>query len=175
MYFQSDGSEQTLCPCVKEKVNGLTLLRICQLAYVLEKIVKEQIQQQIAAMRPLLSLLHGFSAGRPTLTNLLACDSSIANLVNARKSYDIITFDFQRTFDKVPHYLLIEALKEQQLHKTSLKWIASFLSGVKQFHVLPQSRQELCKALCLGPYYSPSLSTPNCYNLISSCQDHRLR
>ena len=39
---------------------------------LLEKIVKEQIQQQIAAVRPISSLQHGFSADRSTLTNLLA-------------------------------------------------------------------------------------------------------
>ena len=94
---------------------------------LLEKIVKEQVQQQIAAVRPLSSLQHGFGASRSTLTNLLTCDSLIANLVNAHKSYDIITFDFQRIFDKVPHHLLLEALKGQQL-----KWIASFLSGRTQ-------------------------------------------
>ena len=95
---------------------------------LLEKIVKKQIQQQIAAVRPLSSFQHGLSAGRSMLTNSLACDFLIANLVNAHKSHDIITFDFQRTFDKVPHHLLLEALKGQQLPKTSLKWITSFLS-----------------------------------------------
>ena len=63
---------------------------------------------------------------------MLACDSLIANLVNAHKSYDIITFNFQQAFDKGPRHLLLEALKGQQLHKTSLKWIASFLSGRTQ-------------------------------------------
>ena len=56
----------------------------------------------------------------------------IANLVNAHKSYNIVTLDFQRVFNNVPHHLLLKAPKGQQLHKMSLKWIASFLSGRTQ-------------------------------------------
>ena len=76
---------------------------------VLEKIVKEQLQQQIEKVYPLSSCQHGFRAGRSTVSNLLSCDSVIADLINDRKPYDIISFDFQRAFDKVPHNSLLKA------------------------------------------------------------------
>ena len=80
-------------------------LRSC-IGKLLEEIAEEQIQQQIAAERPLSSPQHGFSAGRSALTNLLACDFLITNFVNAQQSYDISTFDFQRAFDKVQKMIM---------------------------------------------------------------------
>ena len=80
---------------------------------LLEKIVKERIQQQIAAVRLFSYLQRYFSPDQSRLTNLVACGSLIANLVNAHKSLNIITFDLQRACDKVPYHLLLEALKGQ--------------------------------------------------------------
>ena len=103
---------------------------------MLEKIVKEQLQQLIEKVCPLSSCQHGFRAGRSTVSNLLSSDSVIADLINDRKPYDIISFGFQRAFDKVPHNLLLKPLQHLRLHSTSLQWIASFLTGRTQRVVL---------------------------------------
>ena len=132
-------------------------------------------------MQPLSFFQHSSNAGQSTLSNLLASDFLIANLVNVHKSYDIDAFDFQRAFDKVPHHPLLEALKSEQIHKTSLKWIASFLSRRTQ-QVIVNGTVSSTSAVASGivqgsvlePIFSLSLLTPYCSNLVSSCQDHRL-
>jgi predicted nucleic acid-binding protein len=55
------------------------------------------------------------------VTNLLTCDALIAEYVNKGECYDIVTFDFQRAFDKVPHQRLIRSLHGLGLHERSIK------------------------------------------------------
>ena len=77
---------------------------------ILEVIVKNQLQIHIDATSPLSSVQHGFQKGHLTIKNLLSCDAAIAKYLNVRSAFDIITFDFKRAFDKVPHSLLIKSL-----------------------------------------------------------------
>ena len=72
---------------------------------------------------------HGFTKNRSTVTNLLAADSILADWTNDSVSYDILSFDFSRAFDSVPHDLLIEQLATYNLHSQSLKWFKSFLTS----------------------------------------------
>jgi hypothetical protein len=103
---------------------------------LLEKIIKDQLQMHLDVTFPLSRSQHGFCFGRSTTTNLLACDNVIADYVNKSKPYDIISFDFRRAFDRVPHALLLVALSKLQLHASTLKWIASYLEGRTQQVIL---------------------------------------
>ena len=102
------------------------------LGKIFEVIVKNQLQTHIDATSPLSSVLHGFQKGYSTLKYLLSCDAAIAKYLNVRLAFDVITFDFKRAFDKVPHSLLIESLSQRHMHKSTLIWISSFLSGRRQ-------------------------------------------
>lgn len=103
---------------------------------LLEKIIKTQLESQIDKVAQLSSNQYGFRAGRSTVSNLLSFDSVIAEYINNNESFDIITFDFKRAFDKVPHIKLINVLTKLKLHKNSFNWISSFLSGRSQTVVL---------------------------------------
>ena len=46
---------------------------------------------------------HGFTVERSTLTNLLNCDAAIVDIMLAGHSYDLLSFDFMKAFDKVPY------------------------------------------------------------------------
>jgi hypothetical protein len=96
---------------------------------VLERLVQEQLVQHISAVYPLSNSQHGFICGRSTTTNLLSCDAVIADYVNRNEPYDVISFDFQNAFDKVPHQMLLTVLEKLKLHEKTSKWFASFLSG----------------------------------------------
>ena len=86
----------------------------------------------LASCSPLSSSQHGFFHKRSTITNLLACDAMIADWINKSLNFDVITFDFCRTFDKVPHASLLDFLSPKELHQGSLLWISSFLTGHHQ-------------------------------------------
>jgi hypothetical protein len=49
-----------------------------------------------------------------------------------KENFDIISFDFQRAFDKMLHDLLLHSLSEINLHPNSLSWFASFLQDRTQ-------------------------------------------
>ena len=90
--------------------------------------VKDQLMNHIAPVCPLSQKQHGFCARRSTVTNLLEFDNIIGLWENNRLPYDAITIDFYRTFDKVPHSLLLDALSAKRLHQTTLYWFNSFIS-----------------------------------------------
>ena len=83
----------------------------------------------------------------------------IADLINDRKPYDIISFDFQRAFDKVPHNLLLKALQHLQLHSTSLQWIASFLTDRTQRVVLVDCVSTVSSGAVQGSVLGPTFFT----------------
>jgi hypothetical protein len=100
-------------------------LCIC-LGKLLEKVVVEQLTKQINNVRPLSRSQYGFRSGRSTVGNLLACDAVITNYVDKGAPYDIISFDFKRAFDKVPHHLLLRSLGQLHLHPITMSWFATF-------------------------------------------------
>ena len=74
----------------------------------------------IASVCPLSRKQHGFCARRSMVTNLLEFDNIIGSWENNRLPYDVVTIDFCRAFDKVPHSLLLDALSAKRLHQTTL-------------------------------------------------------
>ena len=146
-------------------------LNLCScLGKLLEKIVKQQLEEQINNIRPLSSSQHGFRVGRSTLTNLLACDPFLADLVNKNEPFDINSFDFKSAFDKVPHALPMEALRGLHLHYTSLQLITSFLTDRSQQVVLSKEVSSISVVLSgvvqgavLGPtFFTVFIDSPLC-------------
>ena len=78
---------------------------------LLEKIIKQQLEQQINNIRPLSSSQHGFQICRSTLSNLLTSDSFLTDLINKNQPFDIISFDFKRAFNKVLHTCSYRSIK----------------------------------------------------------------
>ena len=72
---------------------------------------------------------HGFTNKRSTITNLLITERHLAEAVNSRQSMDVISFDFSRAFDRVPHNKLLAVLSNRGVDDKALEWIQSFLTG----------------------------------------------
>ncbi len=58
--------------------------------------------------------------GKSTITNVLSCDTIIANAILDGHEYDTISFDFKPAYDKVPHRVIIEALTLKGVYGTAL-------------------------------------------------------
>ena len=74
----------------------------------------------------------GFTNNRSTSTNLLYVENIIIDVTNNKEPYDILTFDFSRAFDRVPHHLLLKELARRGITRVALRWIKSFLSDRTQ-------------------------------------------
>ena len=53
---------------------------------------------------------HGFMKGRSCLTNLSSFYDQVIHLVDERKAVDVISLDFSKAFDTVPHSNLLQEL-----------------------------------------------------------------
>lgn len=72
---------------------------------------------------------------RSCLSNLLESIDIINDMLSTGEYVDIFYLDFQKAFDTVPHFRLIEKLKSYGLSGTILDVIADFLSN-RTFQVL---------------------------------------
>ena len=94
--------------------------------------MKDLIWEAAIRVKPIHNAQHGFCHQRLTLTNLLITDRIINEALNDKASIDIITNDFARALDKVPHYLLLQTLQRRMIPVQLLTWMRSYLEVKKQ-------------------------------------------
>jgi Reverse transcriptase (RNA-dependent DNA polymerase)/Endonuclease-reverse transcriptase len=86
---------------------------------------------------------HGFVSGRSTVTNLIEFTSFILNSMESGFQIDSIYTDFSKAFDKVNHRLLILKLSCLGFGGNFLNWIASYLTGRRQYVKIGNSRSRM--------------------------------
>ena len=105
---------------------------------------------------------HGFTHKRSTLTYLLVCDANVATLLFNKHPFDIISFDFVKAFNKVPHHSVISALMNIGIRETALRWFSSFLTG-RTFCVRIEQeysiRSDVISGVVQGSIIGPALDT----------------
>jgi len=62
------------------------------------------------------------------LTNLISYDQ-VTRLVDEGKAVDVVYLDFSKTFDTVPHRILLEKLAAHGLDGCALCWIKNCVNG----------------------------------------------
>ena len=63
---------------------------------------------------------YGFMRGRSCLTNLISFYDQVTCLVDEGKAVDLIYLDFSKSFDTVPHSILLEKLAAYSLDRSTL-------------------------------------------------------
>jgi hypothetical protein len=99
------------------------------LGKLLERVMHSQLTSYINSSKLLSQSQHGFMVGKSTITNLLSCDAAMADVLQLRHAFDIVSFDFKAAFDKAPHSFVVEALAEVGVRGLPLRWYANFLTG----------------------------------------------
>ena len=77
---------------------------------LLERLISQQIKEYLEATNALHNAQHGFRSNRSTTSNMLICDTLIAEALNERAECHVIIIDFKRAFDKIDHSILISKL-----------------------------------------------------------------
>ena len=112
---------------------------ICRL---LEKIIKVKLTKFLEVNNIITESQHGFRNKRSCLTNLLDFFNDIVNLYDTSRCADVIYFDLQKAFDKVPHERLKAKLKAHGINGNVLNWISSWLRDRRQRVVVNGSTSE---------------------------------
>ncbi|KAK6042369.1 hypothetical protein COOONC_20126 [Cooperia oncophora] len=92
-----------------------------------EKILKKVIIRHITCNQVLSDHQH--------VTLMLEAMNDWTSVLDAKKSVDVIYFDFQKAFDKVSHPILLHKLARIGVHGRIDKWIEEFLAD-RTFQVL---------------------------------------
>ena len=73
----------------------------------------------------------------------MACDAQIAKWLNNGKDVDLFLIDFQRTFEKVDHTILLKKLPNFGITRKLLDWFADFLHYRKQYVQLGNAQSDI--------------------------------
>ena len=92
-----------------------------------EHIVVSEMWQHINNFDLLSNNQHGFRKRLSTTTQLLDVIHHAARALSEHKIYHIVSFDFAKAFDKVPHHLLLYKLNVYRFHESVIKWIEGWL------------------------------------------------
>ena len=89
---------------------------------------------------------------------LLEFDQHIVKAIIDEQPYDIVCFDFEKAFDKVPHYRILQAVSGAGICDNALAWLESFLKGRSQVIRIGKSYSSpaevtfgLVQGSCIGP------------------------
>lgn len=102
---------------------------VCKL---IEKFIKQAIQDYLIEHDLLSNKQHGFISGRSTVTQLLRYLDECIEEISDGSVVDVIYLDFSKAFDTVPHQRLMSKLESYGITGKVKQWVKSFLTGRSQ-------------------------------------------
>jgi len=90
---------------------------------VMEQLILEVIIKQVEEKKVIRSSQHGFTKGKPCLTNLIAFYDDMTGWVDEGRAVDVVYLDFSKAFDTVSHNILLGKLRKCGLDELSVRWI----------------------------------------------------
>ena len=99
---------------------------------VLETIIRDHMMDFIMKHKLRNPSQHGFLKAKSCLTNWLRFFEEITKWVDEGSPVDVIYWDFQKAFDKVPHQRQILKFKSQGMGNSIINWIEQWLNDRRQ-------------------------------------------
>lgn len=94
---------------------------------MLEHIIVSNMWQHIDSFNLISNNQHGFRKRYSTTTQLLDVIHKASMALANHRTYHLISFDFAKAFDKVPHHLLLHKLRTYMFHDSVVDWIECWL------------------------------------------------
>ena len=96
---------------------------------ILEHIIVSSMWIHINGNKLLITNQHGFRSGLNTTTQLLHVIHKATEAADQGRDYHLVSFDFAKAFDKVPHKLLIHKLSRLKFSTQITGWVEEWLRG----------------------------------------------
>ena len=116
----------------KDKGNYRHVSLTCHACRIMERILREEIVTFLEENNKITGSQHGFRNKKSCLTNLLEFMETTLNCLDDGDPVDVLFFDLQKAFDKVPHKRLLFKLHRLGIQGKILKWVEEWLSGRTQ-------------------------------------------
>lgn len=117
-------------PKIKNNYRPISLLSVPSM--ILERVVKEQIEEYMEKNKFLGDNQFGFRANRSTTGAILAMHSKWSIAADKGKSTGILLYDLSAAFDCLDVDILCKKLRIYGFDIRSIAWITSYLTGRKQ-------------------------------------------
>lgn len=109
----------------------ISLISTC--CKIFEHIVASHIIQHLESKNFFVQYQHGFRKNVSTITQLVSVIHDFTSAVDNHLQIDAVFLDLSKAFDRVPHKLLIDKLKEIGLPDRMVYWIEAYLLNRTQF------------------------------------------
>ena len=95
-------------------------------------IVRKEIVDHLERNEEVSEVQHGFVQGTSCRTQVLTVIEEWTQLIEERKPFDCLYFDYRKVFDSVPHMRLMRNIENCGITGQVQRWIKSFLQGRRQ-------------------------------------------
>ena len=99
------------------------------LSKIMEIIIRNRIEEQFVMRGIVDNGQYGFTPKRSCFLNLLISTTKWLSAINEGQCVDIIYFDLQKAFDKIPHHILLNNLHIFGIPNSEVLWIKDWLSN----------------------------------------------
>ena len=99
----------------------------CILCKLLEHVICSRMWCHINDYGIIKENQHGFRKSLNTTTQLLHVTHRAAEALDRKRDYHIVSFDFTKAFDRVPHDLLVYKLRKYNFDQSCVMWIENWL------------------------------------------------
>ena len=99
---------------------------------ILEHLIYSSVYNHLEVNSILCDAQHGFRKNRSCETQLIITINEIASRLNLGEQVDILSLDYSKAFDRVPHERLFRKLSYYGIRGTYLEWIKEFLTDREQ-------------------------------------------
>ena len=94
---------------------------------IIEHIIVSSMWKHIEKNNILSGVQHGFRPGFGTTTQLLHVAHKASQALDTKMEYHMVSFDFAKAFDKVPHKLLVYKLQKYRFSNQIVLWVEEWL------------------------------------------------
>ena len=115
----------------KDSLNEPANYRPISILSVLSKVLERAAVDQLVKFFEINNILspyqHAYKRGHSTVTCLAELTNEIYNNLDKGKIVGLASMDLSKAFDSISHTHLLEKLSNMGLHRSSIKWIESYL------------------------------------------------